>query len=279
MNAFLSIFLLVCLVFTIYSPAYPALTARGIDKNIVIQSSSNSATAFTMVSAANDSTASKGQSPAFTPHRIAWGLSGSISDVSMLVVSALGIIPAPMLSTLYEYHFSEHYALQTSLHFLHSSAVEDGLPPTVLPSPTGFRMVTNRSETTAHAVTMDITLLAAPFAGNEIFGSTAYALRTLRVGGGMSLRSGGRLTLSNDQKREREIFTHQVALGINAALEYGIPLDDRIEIAAQARAQMFFSPIATKGDQEVIGFAASQGTIFPKHGGMLALGLLLRIHL
>jgi hypothetical protein len=81
----------------------------------------------------------------------------------------------------------------------------------------------------------------------------------------------------NDHQDYQLFFTKQLALGINARIEYLLPLWENAEIALRLHTNIFAPPVQIMGDKIPIGYIFDPKLNIYPSGGTIGLGAFLRI--
>lgn len=199
---------------------------------------------------------------------VGFGLSYTMTDVSPY---AYVLMP----STFYAHKFSEVVELDMTAHFVSMAFTEQRTFYTFVSGNIPSLQV-NVIRHTAYGIMSDATAVFSPLEGEW---------RRLRIGVGASVRLAGCMTSEdatfavNERQDYRLFFTKQLALGVNARIEYLLPLWENAEIALRLHTNIFASPIQVTGDKIPIGYILDQRLNIYPNGGTISIGAFLRIGL
>jgi hypothetical protein len=197
---------------------------------------------------------------------VGFGLSYVMTDVSPY---AYVLMP----STFYAHKFSEVVEFDVTAHFVSMAFTEQHTFYTFVSGNVPSLQV-NAIRHTAYGIMSDATAVFSPLEGE---------LRRLRIGVGASVRLAGRMTSEdatfavNDHQDYQLFFTKQLALGINARIEYLLPLWKNAEIALRLHTNIFAPPVQIMGDKIPIGYIFDPKLNIYPSGGTIGLGAFLRI--
>jgi hypothetical protein len=211
-------------------------------------------------------------------HTIGIGTSVVTSDVfaDMLIYN-----PGLMLSIFYNYRLTSLLGIELSAHFLEASRIDDGIYPAGQPSLSLPLVIQfEQNQRLAYSISSNISAVFTPFADVD-------GWSMLQGGAGLSVRSAGIMYIRNriDPKTKQNfeiVYSRQTALGVNAHIDYWIPLGGMVDLGFRLHGQVFFAPIVVSGDSIPISTSLRRyGALPPGINdvviGSAGLGLFLRL--